>query len=164
MFQLESQLVKTLENILIDDDNPFSQLTIAFEFDYQAGRVDIIGTNAHGELFGFEAKLARWRSAVHQAYRNTAFTHFSYVVLPSPAAKNALRWRYEFERRGVGLCSVDLEEIVIEIPASKKTPFQPWLTNNAMEYIREEMFQSSVVGGTCCRLPPHPLTSPLLTN
>lgn len=155
MFQLESQLVGKLENILIEDDNPFSQLAIAFEFDYQAGRVDIIATNASGELFAFEAKLTRWRAAVHQAYRNTSFTHYSYVVLPTGAARNAVRWRHEFERRGIGLCSVGLDGIVIEIPASKKTPLQPWLTNNAMEYIKQETFESSVVGDTCAT--PHPL-------
>jgi hypothetical protein len=164
MFQLESQLVGKLEDILVDTDNPFSELAIAFEFDYQAGRVDVIATNTNGELFAFEAKLSRWRGAVNQAYRNTSFTHYSYVVLPMLVARNALKFRYEFERRGIGLCSVGLEGIVIEIPASRRTPLQPWLTNSAMEYIKEEMLQSSVVGGKCCLLPPHPLTSPLLTN
>lgn len=149
MFQLESQLVGKLENILIADDNPFSQLAIAFEFYYQAGRVDVIATNATGELFAFEAKLSRWRSALHQAYRNTSFTHYSYVVLPTVAARNAVRWRYEFERRGIGLCSVGLDGIVIEIPASRKAPLQQWLTNSAMEYIKREMFESSVAGDTC---------------
>jgi hypothetical protein len=135
MFQLESQLVVQLEGILMNSENPFTQLALAFEFNYQEGRVDVVAANDDGELFAFEAKLTRWRSAVHQAYRNSSFAHYSYVVLPSNAANHALKWRYEFERRGIGLCSIGTSGITIEIPASKKTPLRPWLTSTAMAYI-----------------------------
>jgi predicted RecB family endonuclease len=135
MFELESQLVGELEGILVSADNPFSQLALAFEFNYQAGKVDVIATNDCGELFAFEAKLTRWRIAVNQAYRNTSFSHYSYVVLPASAARNAVKWRHEFERRGIGLCSLGVDGMTVEIPASKRTPLLPWLTDSAMEYI-----------------------------
>jgi predicted RecB family endonuclease len=135
VYQLESQLVAELESILAGGENPFSRMAIAFEFNYQEGKVDIVASNDSGELFSFEAKLTRWRTAVHQAYRNTSFSHYSYVVLPVYAAKNALRSRHEFERRGVGLCSISDAGMTVEIPASKRTPLLPWLTDSAMEYI-----------------------------
>lgn len=135
MYRLESQLVDELEGILASRENPFSQMEIAFEFNYKEGKVDVVASNNSGELFSFEAKLTRWRTAVHQAYRNTSFSHYSYVVLPAYAAKNALRSRHEFERRGIGLCSISGDGMTVEIPASKRTPLLPWLTDSAMEYI-----------------------------
>ena len=132
----ETELVNELENILVSSNNPFSELNIACEFNYVEGRVDVIAANHAGELFSFEAKLTRWRTAVNQAYRNTSFSHYSYVVLPVQAAPNALRSRHEFERRGVGLCAIGEEGIKIEILAARNTPLRPWLTNTAMEYIR----------------------------
>jgi predicted RecB family endonuclease len=135
MYRLESQLVEELEAVLASNENPFAQMAVAFEFNYQEGKVDVVASNGCGELFSFEAKLTRWRTAVHQAYRNTSFSHYSYVVLPAYAAKNALRSRHEFERRGIGLCSISDDGMTIEIPASKRTPLLPWLTDSAMEYI-----------------------------
>ena len=138
MFQFENQLVRELEGLLISDENPFAQLALAFEFNYVEGRVDVVASNGDGDLFSFEAKLNRWKTAIHQAYRNTSFSHYSYVVLPADAAKHAVKRRHEFERRGVGLCAVDKNGLTIHIEASRKRPLRPWLTNNAIEYIREE--------------------------
>lgn len=135
-YSLESELVDELEGMLVSSENPFSQLKVASEFNYVEGKVDVIAANEAGELFSFEAKLNRWRTAVHQAYRNTSFSHYSYVVLPTQAAKHALKRRHEFELRGVGLCAVGAEGIKVEIPAVRKTPLRLWLTNTAMEYIR----------------------------
>jgi len=164
MFDRESELVTAFERRLSQGEGPFAQLTIAFEFDYHEGRIDVIGRNDKGELFGFEAKLNYWQKAVHQAYRNTSFTHYSYVVLPDRAARKALRSRYEFERRGIGLCSITQDGIFIEIPAVKKTPLRPWLTDSALEYIDDEVVETAVLGGNCCRLPPQAHTSPLPMN
>lgn len=155
MYKLESHLVKDLESHLTRSENPFSQLNIAFEFDYKNGRTDVIGLTDDGHLIAFEAKLSRWRDAVHQAYRSTSFAHYSYVVLPKNAAENAMRQRHEFERRGIGLCSidpsVDSSVINIEIFATKKEPLLRWLTNNALEYIGlwGETCQSNPL---CCQL------------
>jgi hypothetical protein len=138
MFQLESQLVRELEGLLVSGENPFAQLALAFEFNYVEGKVDVVASNRDGDLFSFEAKLNRWKTAVHQAYRNTSFSHYSYVVLPADAAKHAVKRRHEFEKRGVGLCAVDQNGLTIHIEAARKQPLRPWLTNTAIEYIREE--------------------------
>lgn len=162
MFKFESTLVTNLEQILKRNDNPFSQLSLAFEFNYQAGRVDIVATNLDGQLIGFEAKLSRWRTAIHQAYRNTSFTHYSYVVLPEPIALKALKWRFEFERRLIGLCSINLTDINILIPAAKKSPLQPWLTETALEYIKHGKHQHSLIGvASCPPAAPCSLLSPM---
>jgi hypothetical protein len=164
MFDRESELVTALERRLSEDECPFDHLMIAFEFDYHEGRIDVVGRNGKGELFGFEAKLTYWQKAVHQAYRNTSFTHYSYVVLPEAVAKKAVRARHEFERRGIGLMSITEHGILIEIPAAKKTPLRPWLTDSALEYISEEVVERAFLGGNCCRLPPQAPTSQLPTN
>lgn len=156
MYKLESHLVKDLESHLMRPENPFSQLNIAFEFDYRSGRTDVIGLTVDGYVIAFEAKLTRWRDAVHQAYRSTSFAHYSYVVLPKNAVDNALRRRHEFERRGIGLCSIDPSAessiIIVEIPAAKKEPLLGWLTNTALEYIgaRGVTCPSNPL---CCQLP-----------
>lgn len=136
-YVLESELVKDLERLLVGTNNPFSWLKIGFEFDYRAGRVDVVAVNEFGELISFEAKLHRWRQAIHQAYRCTSFSHYSYVVLPEKEARKAAQYSHEFERRGIGLCSVGAAAITVEIEAAKNNPLQPWLTDSAIEHIRQ---------------------------
>jgi len=138
MFKLEIHLVNNFNKLLNKNKNNFEIENLAFEFYYMSGRVDIIGKTNNGELITFEAKINKWRYALHQAYRNSSFAHYSYVLLPESNIKNALKNQYEFERRGIGLCSVDFNRIKIEIPASKKKPILPWLTNSAFNYLNEQ--------------------------
>ena len=118
--------------------NSFKIAALASEFYYNNGRTDVIALSKKGNLIAFEAKLTRWKKAMHQAYRNSSFAHYSYVLVPSATAKNALRKTHEFKRLGVGLCSIDPSGIKIEISASKKKPIQPWLTNKASSYIKNK--------------------------
>jgi len=133
----ERHLVKEFESNVTRPENPFTVLNLAFEFNYQNGRVDIIGETNSGDLIAFEAKILRWRNALNQAYRSSSFAHYSYVVLPESTCRTALQKPHEFERRGIGLCSVSSSGIKVEITASKKEPIQPWLTIRALDYIRE---------------------------
>ena len=137
MFKLEKHLTKKLKNIIIKSRYPFTVANVAFEFNYTSGRTDVLATTKRGHLITFEAKLSRWREAMHQAYRNSSFSHYSYVVLPASATKNALKKEHEFKRRGIGLCSVDSSGIKVEISASRKRPIQPWLTKSALKYIEK---------------------------
>ncbi len=165
MFRFEADLVNVLQRVLQNPDNPFSRLILASEFDYQAGRIDVVATNDRGELIAFEAKLSRWKEAVHQAYRNTSFTHYSYVALPHHTAIKALRHRLQFERRGVGLCGVTCDDFAIIIPAKKIIPLQPWLTSDAVEYISDRSSLTSAVPGAVTAWRPNlPFTLPLLSN
>ena len=132
--ELESVLVSMLTERLKNQDNPFSVVTVGLEFGHHSGRVDLVAVSDIGELWTFEAKLKKWRDAVHQAYRNTSFAHYSYVLLPTKIAENAFRYEREFQRRGIGLCTIDESQITILIRATRKEPIQPWITENAIEH------------------------------
>jgi hypothetical protein len=135
MYRLERCLVEDFEGNIKRADNVFAISDFALEFFYINGRTDIIALTNDGNLIAFEAKLNRWRIAMNQAYRNSAFAHYSYVLIPKNFIDNVLRHQHESERRGVGLCSVDPSGIEIEIFSKRKEPIQPWLTNAALSYI-----------------------------
>jgi hypothetical protein len=102
------------------------------EFYYLRGRTDVVALTLSGDVVAFEAKLTKWRWALHQAYRNTCFAHSSYVVLPPQTALRAFRHAVEFERRHVGLCSVFEDGIVVLLDAPRVEPIQPWLTRRSI--------------------------------
>lgn len=135
LYELECHLVDEFKVLLSKSENPFQIVGTSSEFDYRAGRVDIIADAGTGILIAFEAKLSRWRTALVQAYRNTAFAHYSYVLMPENTTNSPLKNSYEFERRGIGLCSVGPSGIRIEIEAVKKDPLQPWLTSAALDHV-----------------------------
>ena len=143
MYASEANLIQVFNNALLEDTSPFSPENTASEFDYREGRTDVILQDVDGSLVAFEMKLSKWRQALHQAYRNSSFAHYSYVVLPLSIARVAVGLEHEFRRRGVGLCSVANDEITIEIEAKRMTPLRPWLTKSAIEYLfREEVYHS----------------------
>jgi hypothetical protein len=145
VFKFESNLVQDFV-ISIQESDPkyFDVAQVAQEFGYTGGRTDIIAKTCSGEVIAFEAKLYRWKVALNQAYRNSSFAHYSYVVLPETATQKALKQSSEFETRGIGLCSFSASGLTVEIEASRKKPIQPWITNNALEYI----------GNKECKAPP----------
>ncbi len=114
------------------------EFRLAREFDYRRGRVDIIGVCEEGHLIAFEAKLTRWRDALHQAYRSTTFANFAYVVVPIATARRAMKFEVEFERRGVGLIAVEGNVVTIMLAAPRHDPLQPWLTEAALLYARSD--------------------------
>jgi|GEM_PF-1776810 hypothetical protein len=114
--------------------SPWGAVQVAREFFYRNGRTDVIALASDGCVLAFEAKLERWRAALHQAYRNTCFAHRSYVVLPKEVALRAQRYTAEFDRRGVGLCYVDKEGLVVLKEATKSEPIQPWLSGLATSH------------------------------
>jgi hypothetical protein len=128
----EKSFVARLTPFIKDNEAFFSCSHASHEFNYGAGRVDIFARSSKGELIAFEAKVTRWRDALHQAYRNCSFAHYSYVILPTKLALLAMRNSREFEIRGVGLCAVDDAAIKIEIPAERNEPLLPWLTDAAI--------------------------------
>jgi hypothetical protein len=135
VYELEIDLVKDFQTTVYGTPNAFTIIAMASEFNYVEGKVDIIAKNNNGDLIAFEAKLSRWRDALNQAYRNSSFAHYSYVVLPETTSENAISHINEFYRRGVGLCSFGSSGLRIKIPATKRNPIQPWVTNMALSYI-----------------------------
>jgi hypothetical protein len=138
MYKSEAMLVEDFMAELSKHKNPLDIWDFAVEFNYQNGRVDVIGTSTNGELISVEAKLIKWQKALNQAFRNTSFSHFSYVLLPKEIADRVKKYAEEFVRRSVGLCSYCNSYINIEIAAKKKEPIQPWLTQSAFAYILDE--------------------------
>lgn len=135
MYKSEASLVEEFMAQLSKENNPFNVNDFAVEFNYLNGRVDIVGTSNCGELLAFEAKLNKWKKALNQAFRNTSFSHYSYVLLPKLIADRVKKYSIEFKRRSVGLCSFQGSSIRIEISAQKSEPIQPWLTESAINYI-----------------------------
>jgi hypothetical protein len=90
----------------------WSDMKVGLEFFYARGRTDVVMLAAGGEIVAVEAKLRRWREALQQAYRNRCFAHRTFVVLPASTAYLALRYEFEFRRRGVGLLVVSDDGIV----------------------------------------------------
>jgi hypothetical protein len=136
-YALEEDLVSYFARCLRRQQTPWGNgLRLVFEFDYSTGRPDVIALRSNGEVLAFEAKLYRWREALHQAYRNRCFANRSYVVLPGAMASYAAQYEHEFRRRRVGLCSVSAKggiEVLLE--TELLTPLQPWLTMRAIAQI-----------------------------
>lgn len=134
MYRFESNLVDDF--LLISRNSAtWDQMKTHTEFDYQRGRTDIIGVGPDGLLIAIEAKLEKWRDALHQAYRNTCFAHRSYVLLPEKTARIAAQYLAEFERRKVGLFYLSAGEIVIAYDPPMVEPIQPWLSKVAIDAI-----------------------------
>lgn len=132
-FRLEKNLVAHFARCLRRGDSPWGHVRIAFEFDYIGGYTDVLALCPAGLLVAFEAKLARWRDALHQAYRTRCFANRSYVVLPDAIARVAVQHQGEFSRRRVGLCSVSPERgIEVLLDAEVAAPLQPWVTARAL--------------------------------
>ncbi len=135
MFNSERNLTQVFSTALEDGHSPFVLECKAEEFNYTEGRTDVIICDRNGFLIAFEMKLDKWKHALNQAYRNSSFAHYSYVVVPSKTALRAAKREHEFVRRGVGLISVDESGINIEIKAKCVEPLRPWLTKSAIDYI-----------------------------
>ena len=130
-YQCEQELVDHFLAVIDADQTPWGPLAVVPEFFYHRGRVDVVGVSPSGRVYAFEAKLTRWRDALHQAYRNTCFAHQSYVLLPTTAAGVAEQYSAEFDRRGVGLCSLAENSLIVVHDSSLNEPLQPWLAKEA---------------------------------
>jgi hypothetical protein len=130
-FKSEAALVRALVSSLRSGSAPWSIQATAREFDYQRGRTDVVAVSSSGQVVSFEAKLGRWRQAMHQAYRNTCFAHLSYVLLPEAVAVKAKSAAEEFDLRAVGICTMKGAEVVVVHEPQPIDPLQPWLSERA---------------------------------
>ena len=138
MYNLEVSLVDDFKIAISIPSKPFIITDYATEFNYFSGKTDLIAQTKSGEIIAFEAKLYKWRKAVNQAYRNTTFAHYSYVILPETKINRALSNRQLFEKNRIGLCSIGRDGINIHINAPNNEPVQHWLTTLAKKYINEK--------------------------
>lgn len=115
---------------------PWGKLQHVTEFEYIRGRTDVVAVDSNNELIAFELKLVNWLKALDQAYRNTCFTHRSYVVLPEHVLNRAQMQRDDFKRRKVGLCYLNDGEVRVSLPSLRQLPIQPWLSDLATSKVR----------------------------
>lgn len=137
-YTAEAELVAALLRVLCRSRGPWGRTSTAVEFDYVSGRTDVIAfSKGRSQLIAFEAKLSKWRDALHQAYRNRCFADRSYVVLPERSAFQAAQYPTEFRRRRVGLCYLTASGAVkILLDVESAPPLQPWLSAKAIEAVR----------------------------
>lgn len=131
-FETEQMLVDRLLSLLRTDETCWGPVRVTSEFFYSRGRTDVLALGDDDTLIAFEAKLTDWKTALHQAYRNTCFAHSSYVVLPKEAALTARQYIGEFQKRGVGLCYVDRSDVVVLHESPLSQPLEPWLATEAI--------------------------------
>ena len=136
-FATEAELVSKFAVCLGQHGTPWGETRLAFEFDYRSGRTDVVALLQDDSLIAFEAKLTKWRDALHQAYRNTCFAHRSYVVLPERTALTAARYGAEFVHRNIGLCYLSYAGIVVVLDVKQSEPLQTWLAQRAVTVVSE---------------------------
>lgn len=137
VFTDEQSLVRRFLEHIRDVSCPWGDIRVRPEFFYNRGRTDLVAVSEDGKVIAFEAKLKKWKSALHQAYRNKCFADFSYVILPEKCASCASQYSGEFARRGVGLCFVSENDLRIIHEATESAPLQPWLHDKAFSYACE---------------------------
>ena len=138
MFQNEETMVCNFVEYLAQISNLWGKVRVGTEFFYQRGRTDLVAVSDEGNVIAFEAKLNKWKIALHQAYRNRCFADLSYVILPEKQALIASRYEGEFIKRGVGLCYISgNNKVSIIYDAELSVPLQPWLRDRALLYVCE---------------------------
>lgn len=135
-YKRESALVSDFTRHLRGPNSFRPVSKIRAEFDYGGGKADLVALTTEGEVIAFEAKLSRWRVALHQAYRAQGFAHRSFVVLPEAAAALAIYFEEEFLRRRVGLLVVNGNGVRALIEAQASPPLLPWLNARAAAFLR----------------------------
>ena len=136
MYSCEQELVDQFVSSIDQKLSPWEIADFSTEFDYARGRTDIVLMDKDGIVIAVEAKLEKWKYAIHQAYRNRCFANQSYVLLPSNVAKHVCQYSHELDMRGVGVCSIEGDAITIFYEAPIDEPLQPWLNEAAIEYIK----------------------------
>ncbi len=133
-YDSESVFVDGFVRALLSDDCPLGSTCFTREFGNQtASRPDVVLVSREDEVVAVEAKLTRWRDAMHQAYRNTFFADRSYVLLPPAVAYRAAAYVADFDARNVGICAWDGVQIVVVKPAPRIAPHNIWVREMARE-------------------------------
>lgn len=135
MFSDEKSMVSCFIQHLQVVSSPWGSLKFKTEFYYQRGRTDVVAVAQDGTVIAFEAKLRKWKEALHQAYRNLCFANASFVVMPQAFDAEMALHQGEFRRFGIGLCTVSEDRIDIIYQPPAVQPLQPWLKERASKYV-----------------------------
>jgi hypothetical protein len=142
MIKYEVHLQERFLTILENDHSLWGNLKYSEQFNYSGGRTDVIALDSSSMVYAFELKLEKWKIALNQAYRNANFANKSYVVLPKKSAMRAIKFKEEFERRSVGLCYIDGNNLIKLIDIKPSSPVITWLNEKAKSTLiqRDENF------------------------
>lgn len=135
MYKLEKNLVRDFIKVMGKTEFSQGKTLFTTEFDYSRGRADVVIFRNKTDVIAIEAKLKKWKFALHQAYRNTCFADYSYVLLPKETALLAMEFEEEFIRRSVGLCYISNGCFYTLISAKKNIPLQNYLYDKAKNTI-----------------------------
>jgi hypothetical protein len=131
IFKKEKDLIKAFISHIKNNQYDVNLVAWSFEFNFSGGRTDIIAENTERKVYAFEAKLHNLKKVMNQAYRNTSFADYSFVVLPENRKHAVSKLAAEFKRRKIGLVFVNEEKAWTEIDASHHFPLLPWLKDKA---------------------------------
>lgn len=150
-FASEAALVDCFVEALRQGETCWRSVEVLTEWDHQAGVVDVLARTGKNTLVAFEAKLSDWKRAFHQAYRNSSYANRVYVVMPRETVHRALTYRADFERRGIGLCSV-AEKVYVHIKAEEQVPLRSWIRRRAHSWFDEVRDESERGALNCAGL------------
>ena len=149
-YEREVDLVAEFVDLLLDKYNPWGDMHVSTEFNYLSGKTDVVACTDNGSILAFEAKLMKWKDAVHQAYRSTSFADYSYVLLPPTVAQRAVKYTSELSKRNVGIVSIIDSEIMILHDAPRVEPIHKRLKSKACDYIFRDINGAMANGFKCC--------------
>lgn len=135
IYAKEDELVTAFLALLEDNDHPWGEIHVSTEFNYQSGKTDVVACTQNGEVIAFEAKLSKWKEAIHQAYRSTSYADYSYVLLPLDVAEKVAIYSSELSKRNIGVVSIVSDEIKVIYDAPKVDPIHKRLKSKVFEFI-----------------------------
>lgn len=138
-FISEVALVARLLSVLRSGRSPWGPVDVETEWNYVSGSTDVLICTRIGEIVAFEAKLRDWRTAMHQAYRNTTFARRAFVVMPPEAAARAAMCAHDFVRRGIGLIAFGRKDVqfLIDAPRVEDPLISPWMHEQARAHFAQ---------------------------
>lgn len=137
MFNYEADLVNTFISHIDSNILDLDIINYCSEFNYNNGKTDLIAICINNRLIAFEAKLKNIKKVINQAYRNTAFANYSYVVLPADKYEIQKKYEADFIDMKIGVILVDNENSWIELEAIDNKPVLPWLHEKATTTLLE---------------------------
>lgn len=94
------------------------------ELNVGSHRIDLVGLKGE-EIIAVELKLHDWRHIIKQAWRNRVCSHWSYVALPVNVTDHIIT--KEFERFGIGICTVRGSRVTITSEPDRSPCLEPFL-------------------------------------
>lgn len=91
--------------------------------------------------YAFEMKLRNWQRGLIQAYRYSAFAHYSFVVLDAARAAPAIHQIETFRRANIGLVTVDVNaKLTWHFMPSYRSPYCRQTYRSLYSHVTQQLF------------------------